>query len=67
MLSRDDMLRRHRNGVRCVSVIELSLTLSVIAGLLFVSLRVMSMHPATHGQTAAAIAMPVTGSSDLIP
>ena len=55
---RNDRLRRH-DGAPRVSIIELSLTLSVIAGLLFVSVRVMNMQPASRGQTMA-IVVPIT-------
>ena len=58
MTVRNDRPRR-RDGAPRVSMIELSLTLSVIAGLLFVSVRVMNMQPASHGQTVAIVA-PVT-------
>lgn len=50
---------RRRGGARCLSMTEVSLTLSVILGLAFVSVRVMKMegplpwHQAPVGELAA--------------
>jgi Flp pilus assembly protein TadG len=50
-----------RNGRRGPSAIELSLVLSVIVGLLFVSMRIMSL-PDVRVQTGAAAVQTVTTS-----
>ena len=52
--------------MRCISAIELSLTLSVILGLAFVSVRVMTMEsPVRWHQTAATGIAPA--QTDMAP
>jgi hypothetical protein len=51
--------RGYRGGGRRPSLIELSLALSVIVGLLYVSMRIMSMPVvAVHTDTVAVMAAP---------
>ncbi len=57
---------RQRHGTRCISAIELSLTLSVILGLVFVSVRVMTMEsPVRWRQTIATDIAPA--QTDMAP
>ncbi len=57
---------RQRHGTRCISAIELSLTLSVILGLVFVSVRVMTMEsPVRWHQTVSTGIAPA--QTDMAP
>ena len=59
-------LWRQGNGMRCLSMIEVSLTLSVLTGLLFVSIRVMSMEASPRSWQASATEVSTT-RLDLTP
>ena len=66
MFDRGNGSWRQRHGTRCISAIELSLTLSVILGLVFVSFRVMTMEtPVRWHQTSITDITPA--KADMAP